>query len=43
MQVIAWYSNLDATAEGYAANVELVKKALAPIDKLRDAQGVTTK
>lgn len=43
MQVIAWYSNLDAKAEGYAANVELVKKALAPIDKLRDAQGVTTK
>ena len=42
MQVIAWYSNLDASSPGYAANVEAVKKALAPIDKFREGQGTTT-
>lgn len=41
-QVIAWYSNLDETAPDYAAKVEAVKKALAPIDKFREGHAATT-
>jgi len=38
MQVVAWFSNLDASAPDYATNVEAVRKALAPIDKFREGQ-----
>ena len=40
-QIIAWYDNLDETAPDYAAKVEAVKKALAPIDKFREGHVAT--
>lgn len=41
LQVIAWYGNLRPSAPDYAAKVEAVKKALAPIDKFREGHVAT--
>ena len=41
MQVIAWFGNLDSSAADYAANVEAVRHALAPIDKFREGHSST--
>jgi hypothetical protein len=42
LQVIAWYGNLRPSAPDYAAKVEAVRKALAPIDKFREGHAATT-
>lgn len=42
LQVIAWHGNLRRSTPDYAAKVEAVKKALAPIDKFREGHATTT-